>query len=389
MPGLSPVPWDYLTMDARPFRADAGDDPMKIFNCGACGQLIYFANTACTRCGHTLGFLPDTTELVALEPAGGDLWHPVGAPQRTYRMCTHYWREGVCNWMIPAHEAGEAFCAACRLNEVIPDLWVEGNMGRWGRLEAEKRRLVYSLLRLGLPVTPRARDPAGLGFAFLADPDPCFSEANRVMTGHNAGLITLNIAEADPAQRERLRQQMAEPYRTLLGHFRHESGHHYWERLVRDTPWLGPFRACFGDETRDYHQALQQHYTTGPPPDWRERFVSAYASSHPWEDWAETWAHYLHIVDTLETAHQWGLQVRLERGAGPVLQAAPDFDPYDQEDFDALIRHWLPLSYALNTLNESMGHAPAYPFVLPRPALEKLALVNRIIHGRDTPPAPG
>ncbi|MFP4683457.1 MAG: putative zinc-binding metallopeptidase [Ectothiorhodospira sp.] len=363
---------------------------MKIFNCGACGQLIYFGNTACTRCGHTLGFLPDTTQLAALEPAGEDLWHPVGEPERTYRMCIHYRREGVCNWMIPAEEPSEAFCAACRLNEVIPDLGVEGNMTLWYRMEAEKRRLVYSLLRLGLPVTPRSRDPAGLAFAFLADPDPSiFYEVQRVMSGHNSGLITLNIAEADPAQRERLRQEMAEPYRTILGHFRHESGHYYWDRLVRDTPWIAPFRDCFGDETLNYQQALQAYYASGPPADWRERFISAYSSSHPWEDWAETWTHYLHIVDTLETAHQWGLQVRLTREPGPVLRAAPDFDPYTQEDFGILTEHWLPLSYALNMLNESMGHPPAYPFVLPRPALEKLALVNRIIHGRErAPPAP-
>ncbi|AHK80186.1 hypothetical protein M911_14660 [Ectothiorhodospira haloalkaliphila] len=356
---------------------------MRLFNCGSCGQLIYFENTSCTRCGHTLGFLPDTLEVAALEPEEGGLWRPVGAvSQGRYRMCNHYARDAVCNWMVPAEE-DERFCAACRLNQVIPDLSVPGNKKLWYRLETEKRRLVYSLLRLKLPVVPRTRDPLGLAFAFMADVEPQFYETERVMTGHAQGLITINIAEADPATRERLREQMAEPYRTILGHFRHESGHYYWERLIRDSPWLEIFRAHFGDERENYAQALQRHYQQGPPSDWGQHFISSYASSHPWEDWAETWAHYLHIVDTLETAHAWGLEVgpRVEQGCD--LRAAPDFDPYEQRDFAPLMDHWLPLTYALNSLNRSMGHSSAYPFVLSPKAMEKMALIHRIVGGES------
>ncbi|MCG5517153.1 MULTISPECIES: putative zinc-binding metallopeptidase [unclassified Ectothiorhodospira] len=354
---------------------------MRLFNCGSCGQLIYFENTSCTRCGHTLGFLPDTLEVAALEPEEGGLWRPLGAvSQGRYRMCNHYARDAVCNWMVPVEE-DEGFCAACRLNQVIPDLGVPGNKTLWYRLETEKRRLIYSLLRLKLPVVPRSHDPSGLAFAFMADVEPQFFETERVMTGHARGLITINVAEADPATRERLREKMAEPYRTILGHFRHESGHYYWERMIRDTPWLETFRARFGDEREDYAQALQRHYRQGPPSDWGQHFISSYASSHPWEDWAETWAHYLHIIDTLETAHAWGLEVgpRLEQGAH--LRAAPDFDPYEQREFTALVDHWLPLTYALNSLNRSMGHSPAYPFVLSPKVVEKMTWIHRIVGG--------
>jgi hypothetical protein len=274
-----------------------------------------------------------------------------------------------CNWLAPA---GAPFCAACALNETIPDLSIPENVARWQALEAEKRRLVYALIRLGLPLTPRREDPAGLAFAFLADPDPMFTERGRVLTGHAAGLITINIAEADPATREAMRDRMDEPYRTLLGHFRHESGHHYWDRLIAGTGWLEPYRACFGDERADYAAALQAHYDNGPTPDWPQRHISAYAASHPWEDWAESWAHYLHMTATLETAWAFGLRAH---------SARPDFDPYAEAEFGALIEQWMPLSVALNSLNRSMGHEDAYPFVLAAPVVEKLRLVHRIAHG--------
>jgi hypothetical protein len=186
----------------------------------------------------------------------------------------------------------------------------------------------------------------------------------------------INIAEADDAERERRRQGMAEPYRTLLGHLRHESGHYYWERLVRQGPWLEEFRSCFGDERRDYQVCLQAHYTEGPPPDWQQRFVSAYGSAHPWEDWAETWAHYLHIVDTLETAQAFGLRLSPAAGSDPALAAIADFDPYRERSFDSLIDTWLPLTYAVNSLNRSMGQPDLYPFVIAPAVVAKLRFIH-------------
>ncbi|TVP86150.1 MAG: hypothetical protein EA347_09325 [Thioalkalivibrio sp.] len=358
---------------------------MRLFTCQSCGQHVYFENVRCTRCGHTLGFLPDRMEVSALEDAGQGSWRALAAPgEADYRACANSAQHEVCNWMVPAEDP-EPLCRSCRLNHTIPDLNVAGNRILWQRLETQKRRLVYSLLRLELPVHPKHQDPAGLAFDFLADPDPSFNEKGRVLTGHADGLITLNVAEADPATRERMREDMAEPYRTILGHFRHESGHYYWDRLVRDSQWLDEFRSLFGDETLDYGQALQRHHAEGPPPDWQQHFVSAYASSHPWEDWAETWAHYLHIVDTLETARSFGVGVRPEEGDPQSMARDARFDPYGQADFAPILKHWLPLAFALNSLNRSMGHEDAYPFVLAPPAVEKLQLVHRIVHQQPAP----
>jgi hypothetical protein len=179
-----------------------------------------------------------------------------------------------------------------------------------------------------------------------------------------------------------MRQQMAEPYRTILGHFRHESGHYYWDRLVRGSRWLETFRELFGDERGSYSEALRHHYAQGPPSSWPQHFVSAYASSHPWEDWAESWAHYLHMVDTLETSWQLGLRLspRVEEGTRSAV--AGTFDPIGADDFQALIDHWLPLTSALNSLTHSMGQGDAYPFVLAPPVIAKLELVHTIIRAQ-------
>jgi hypothetical protein len=350
---------------------------MRLFTCQSCRQMVYFENVSCTRCGAVLGFAPDELQVRALEPTGVDHWRPMGGGGR-YRHCANRAVHEVCNWLVPA-DAPEPFCIACRLNRTIPDLSIPGNAVLWHRLETEKRRLVYSLRRLGLPVVPRSRDPAGLAFDFLADTAPTFNETGRVLTGHAAGLITLNVAEADPVVRERLRAEMAEPYRTILGHFRHESGHYYWDVLVRGSPRLAEVRALFGDDSEDYGAALQRHYETGPPTDWPQRFVSAYASTHAWEDWAESWAHYLHIVDTTETAAEFGLSVRPRVGSSADLFVEAGIDPYAEPDFGVVLAHWLPLTYALNSLNRSMGHDHVYPFVLAGPVVDKLDLVHRIV----------
>jgi hypothetical protein len=218
----------------------------------------------------------------------------------------------------------------------------------------------------------------GLAFDFLANPDPQWRETGTVITGHSQGLITINIAEADDAEREKHRLQMGEPYRTLLGHFRHESGHYYWTRLIRDDADVAAFRQVFGNETRDYAQALAQHYAH-PRHDWQTAFVSSYASAHPWEDWAETWAHYLHIVDTLETAAAFGLKVRPRVGQEQGVHAEITFDPYTQMAFTPLMDAWFPLTYAFNSLTRSMGEADFYPFVLTPPVLEKLAFIHTIM----------
>jgi hypothetical protein len=265
-------------------------------------------------------------------------------------------------------------CISCRLNTAIPNADAPDAKVAWARLETAKRRLLYSLLGLGLPIDRRSPENAtGLAFSFKSS-----STDEPVFTGHSEGLITINIAEADDPFREKTRQEMGEPYRTLLGHFRHEIGHYYWDRLIKERDWVEPFRALFGDETQDYAAAQRRHYETGPPADWPERFVSAYASMHPWEDWAETFAHYLHIVDTLETARTYGLALRPQAASGAPL---PDMTArrLDFDDFDDLIGAWFPLTNALNSLNRSMGLPDVYPFVLSPPAIAKLAFVHEIV----------
>ncbi len=303
----------------------------------------------------------------------------LAAPGKTYKFCQNY-DAGMCNWMLPA-DRPEDFCAACRHNRTVPDLSVPGNNLLWGKLETAKHRLFYSLLRLNLPLENRADDPEhGLAFDFLADPPE--SHAKGVMTGHDKGLITLAVREADDVVREKIRSEMGEPYRTLLGHFRHESGHHFWDRLVSNDPArLEASRALFGDDSTDYDQALQRHYTEGAPPNWQSDFISMYATTHPWEDFAETWAHYLHIVDTLETAGAFGLKVKPRRARG-VLAAEIDFDPYRAASMDVLINAWLPIEFATNSLNRSMGQTDLYPFVLSPKVIGKLAFIHDLTHPR-------
>lgn len=360
---------------------------MKVFHCDHCDHLVFFESVSCVRCEHPLAYLPDLGVTGSLDQADDGLWRsPLPrAAGRVYRLCRNYEEHNVCNWAVPSADESP-YCLSCRLTRVVPNLSTPGNKEAWYKLEVAKRRLVYTLLSLGLPVVGKWEQPeTGLAFEFLADPpDPA---APRVLTGHDSGLITVNIAEADDAERERRRLQMREPYRTLLGHFRHEVGHYYWDRLVGDGPSLNRFRDLFGDEREGYAAALRRYYDTGPPPDWRERFISAYAAAHAWEDWAETWAHYLHMTDTLETAVGCGISVRPRRAGEPVMKPSPNGLVRTPSAFDAWLSDWHALTYVLNNLNRGLGLPDGYPFVLSAPATEKLRFVHELVAswscGRD------
>jgi hypothetical protein len=298
-------------------------------------------------------------------------------PGGRYRYCANV-QYGACNWLTPV-DGPHQLCAACRHNRMIPDLSSPGNLEHWRRIESAKHRLFYTLLQLKLPLTTRLEDAErGLGFDVLAPPPPGAAPAAPVLTGHASGLITINLAEADDSVREHARAAMHEPYRTLLGHFRHEIAHYYWDRLIGDRaegPEREALRQLFGDERENYAAALQRHYDDGPPADWQERFVTAYASGHPWEDWAETWAHYFHMVDTLETAAAFGLRVRPRVSKGADLSTAIDLKPHTST-IDRIIDAWLPLTFAVNSINRSMGIADLYPFVLAPPVIVKLAFIH-------------
>ena len=364
----------------------AGWNPsMRVFHCGHCDQVVFFENSSCTSCGRTLAYLSDRTEMGTLEPVIGNRWRLLspGKAGQTYRLCLNYSRENVCNWAVPVDDPNP-YCRSCRLNHVIPDLSRSGTREAWAQLEAAKRRLIYSLLCLGLPVSGKAEEPQrGLAFDFLADPAPGTQGAVCVPTGHLNGVITINVAEADDAERESRRVQMNEPYRTLLGHFRHEIGHYFWERLIQGTARIDGFRRHFGDDRQDYGQALLRHQRQGAPVDWANSFVSAYASAHPWEDWAETWAHYLHMTDTLEAALRCGLSLQPRRSNEPEWK--PETADLGQQplSFDQMVERWFPLTYVLNNLNRCMGLQDAYPFVLPSPVLNKLKFVHEVIRGPE------
>lgn len=393
----------------------------RAFRC-ACGRPVFFRNSQCLACGAALGYDPERGQLLAMTPLpaapGGQTpvrWRAVGPPgermlggARMYRRCAHLNGPAGCNWLIPWPATGAAppaLCRCCRLVRTLPDLADVDNARYWAQIARALRRLVSLLILLGLPLQSRLQEDteAGLAFDLLRAPPG----EGRVQTGHSLGVITLDVEEADDALREQRRHALHEPYRTLLGHLRHESGHYYWMRLVQlpaGQPWLAAFRAVFGDERDDYLQALGRHYQQGPPADWPLRHVGAYASCHPWEDWAETWAHYLHLRDTLDTAASFGLQgqaVELEHepftlSALQVPAGQPASGPWDcrAADADELARRvrflgrvndWVALSAVLNELSRSMGLPDFYPFVLSASALRKLYLVQRVMgQGADS-----
>ena len=361
---------------------------MKRFYCGS--NQVFFENTHCLECECELGFVPELLEICPLLLTDAETYrladhHDIEG--RTYRKCANYSRHQVCNWMLPA-EDDNAFCKACRLNQMIPDLSLAENRDYWREIEQAKRRLLFTLLSLDLPIIGRDDDPEyGLAFAFLSDnthrssefSDPS-NQGKPIMTGHNQGLITINIAEADPSYRERMRLQMNESYRTLLGHFRHEVGHYYWYRLIYNSHWHSDFVSLFGDDSIDYAAALDSYYQSGPPEDWQSRYISAYATAHPWEDWAECWAHYLHIMDTLETAQSTGLLHRdnilntlARRQNQSLLKAMQSLS------IDKILGIWVDLSIAMNNINRSIGLGDFYPFVISSESMQKLNFIHKLV----------
>jgi hypothetical protein len=350
---------------------------MKVFHCDHCGQLLFFENVTCVSCGRALAYVPELMEVASLDPIGNGLWKSPLTGE-TLRLCENYSKQNVCNWALAADDPN-ALCRACRLTRTIPNLSRPGNDRLWYKLEVAKRRLVYTLDQLRLPIENKAECPdRGLAFELLEDPEP---GAPTVLTGHADGIITVNIAEADDAERVKRRIALNEPYRTLLGHFRHESGHYYWDRLIRDSPRLEAFRTIFGDERADYAEAMRRHYESAPVG-WQDAYVSAYATMHPWEDWAETWAHYLHITDTLETAAACGMSIKPRRKDEPRISSVPDPVSGGRVSFDKMMDSWGTITYVLNNLNRGLGTDDAYPFVLSAPPVRKLRFVHETIAGR-------
>jgi hypothetical protein len=326
-----------------------------VFACPTCGQLVFFANDACVRCGTELAF--SLAQLRPIEPGTADVH------------CANRVLAG-CNWLTdPDHP----LCRSCRLTRTRPSDGDHDGLRLFRIAEGAKRRLVFQLASLGLTLEPRD-EQRGTGVAF----DLLASHQQPVTTGHAGGVITLDLAESDDVHRERVRTQLSEPYRTVLGHFRHEIGHYFFPVLVGDA-FIGEARSLFGDERTDYQTALDRHYRDGAPPGWGESFISEYATMHPAEDFAETFAHYLHIRGVLQSAAAYRLRVD-----GPPVAADPGAlasDPRRLEPggIESIVAAWLPLSYALNAVNRSLGEDDLYPFVLSPPVIDKLGFVHRLM----------
>ena len=345
---------------------------MKLYTCTNCHNTLYFENSTCLNCNHAVGFEAAKFDLLALD-INQNAYSPVNDKNESYRFCSNA-MYGTCNWLIPITQTSD-FCIACSLNRVIPELSIDKNRQKWARIEIAKHRLIYSLLRLGLPVSAKVNstDINGIAFDFMAD----ISATEKVMTGHDNGVISLNIEEADEGERVRHKLNLGEKYRTLLGHFRHEIGHYYWDVLIKDGPHLEKFRQLFGNDEKDYSEALEIYYKTETPANWNDTFISSYATSHPWEDWAETWAHYMHLMDTLETAWSFGIGIQ-NKG----METAINKDPYTIADFNTVINKWFPLTFAVNNLNRSMGEEDLYPFIISSPVVEKLQFIHEVCRAR-------
>jgi hypothetical protein len=336
---------------------------MRDFHCPNCGQRLTFENSACLACGSSLGFSLDQMALLVI--AKGDESDHAGAVDAgDYKLCANLY-VAECNWLVPVGQPG-GLCESCVLTVERPNDADSVGLAEFARAEAAKRRLIAELRELKLPIVGRGEDPDhGLAFRLLS------SSHENVITGHEDGVITLDLAEGDDVHREQLRVEMDEPYRTLLGHFRHEVGHYYFYRLIaRSSDYLARFNKLFGDPDSDYQEALDRHYRDGAPEGWKKRFVSSYATMHPAEDWAETFAHYLHIRDTLDTAAWFGLASASATFDRPALGPSA---------FPNIIEMWLPLSWSLNMVNRSMGHDDLYPFVLPAAVLEKMQFIHTVV----------
>ena len=365
---------------------------MKPYPCPNCARPTHFEVRVCPNCAFTLGYDPASDRLLFLGD-NATTWRDADARAHDVVVCENNNEYQVCNWLVGRDDPIQR-CRACRHNRTIPDLTGPNVPERWGKIEAAKRRLFHTLLQLGLPIETVAEAEAnhtqpGLAFDFLYDPVGEQTGTVQITTGHEAGLVTLNLLEADDVQREKMRTGLGEPYRTLLGHFRHEVGHYYWARLIEDTAELDAYRRLFGNELVSYAESMKKHYGGGEGSGWSDDYVSSYATMHPWEDFAETFAHLMHIIDMLATLKGFGMRMT----AWPGLDSVPeiDFDPYRAETAQ-LMRVWGPYAFAENSIARSMGQPDLYPFHLSDAVIAKLDYINGLLqragHGEIAPREP-
>ncbi|UDY23258.1 putative zinc-binding metallopeptidase [Nocardioides sp. Kera G14] len=334
---------------------------MKAFRCRACDNPLYFENSVCVSCGTSLGFSRAERAIVPVDETG----RYVDAQGLVWWVCSNLNLSG-CTWLA-AVEGGQ--CEACDFTRTRPADEDTTALAAFLQAEQAKRYLLVELDTLGFPIRSKVEDPEqGLCFDLLASANLDGADSDeKVVIGHDNGVITIDLAESDPVYREKVRESLDEPYRTMLGHFRHEVGHYIeWQYVVGDL--IEQARELFGDERESYADAIERHYAEGAPAGWEASYLSTYATMHPFEDFAETFAHYLHISDTIESAGEYGLTA-----VAPVTA----FSQFR----DVVTGIWVPLSIALNVINRSMGKGDLYPFVIPPPVLDKLDFVAALAPG--------
>ena len=350
---------------------------MRAFRC-ECGQILFFENSVCVTCRRPAGYEPVSQLMQA-----SDL-------ERGWTHCANGTKYGVCNWLVPydpANASSDQLCPSCVLTRTIPDVSDPEKVKLWGRVESAKRRLVVTLRALGIDLpTKEADEKNGIAFDIVSShTDP------TVIMGHGDGVITIDLEEADDVRRMKNRQQFREASRTMLGHFRHESGHYVWDRWLKGSdeahPHLTAFRERFGDERADYGEALKRHYSVGAPADWRERHISEYATCHPWEDWAESWNYYLHMIEGLETLkgvgfHPAKADVQLQPFPLEVARLPAVLGTSKSRDraFLKSLNQWAAASTALNMVAKSVGEPLLSPYVLSVSVVQKLRLIHWLIH---------
>lgn len=358
---------------------------MRAFACPVCNDFTPFEQDRCPSCQANLSLhLPSksmyaTTDGVAI--VDGQRWV----------RCTQADTLG-CNWLTPAEQADDdayqrGRCLADSLirHEPAPD----DTLAREKLVPATQalRRLIYQLSDIGLPIEPWWRSEGGLAFDLLSS----YTTGEKVIIGHAGGVITIDLVETLDAYREQLRVTLGEPYRTMLGHFRHEVGHYYQNILVENgsgaTRYLPECRTLFGDETASYRDGIARHYKFGAPDNWQASFISEYATMHPWEDFAECFAHYLHITDTIDTCREAGMVLQAQRVRFSAPRDIVALESYADVPVERLLFDWKWMSLFFNRVNTAMGKHPLYPFELPPPVISKLGFVHRVIRSEARDPA--
>ncbi len=347
---------------------------MRAFACSVCNGFISFESHQCPTCQAHVGFHLPTKSMIVTD---GDAAIIDG---RGWVGCTQRSTLG-CNWLAPedqeAYARGRCLAHSLIRHEPAADDTIARE--KLATTAEALRRLVYQLTDLALPIDPWWQKDGGLAFDLLSS----YTTGEKVIIGHANGVITIDVVETLDAYREQLRVRLGEPYRTMLGHFRHEVGHYYQNILVENGPgaqrFLDECRTLFGDERAGYSDAIDRHYKFGPPEGWRSSFISEYATMHPWEDFAECFAHYLHITDTIDTAREAGMVLHADRVRFAAPRDVAPLDSYDDAPIERLLYDWKWMSLFFNRVNTSMGKAPVYPFEIPPPVVAKLGFVHKVV----------